>query len=174
MKTFKEVSAEIERLKAKAESLRKSEIAGVISRIKEAIKAYGLTAADLGLAGGPAKRATNVPSAKDDVGVAKYRDPASGKTWTGRGKPPDWIKDAEDRSTFLIAGAATAGKGAANRRLARKPGPRGKVAKPQFGVPKYRDAATGKTWTGRGKPPDWIKDAKDRSAFLIDAAAPAA
>ena len=172
MKTFKEVSAEIERLKAKAESLRKSEMAGVISRIKEAIDAYGLTAADLGLAGGPAKRAANAaPSAKIGIGVAKYRDPASGKTWTGRGKPPDWIKDVEDRSSFLIAGAAAAGK--AKKRAAGKPSPRAKAAKPQVGVPKFRDAATGKTWTGRGKPPDWIKDAKDRCAFLIDATAAA-
>jgi DNA-binding protein H-NS len=34
------------------------------------------------------------------------------------------------------------------------------------GTPKYRDPATGKTWTGRGKPPVWIQG-KDRSQFLI-------
>lgn len=33
---------------------------------------------------------------------AKYRDPATGKEWTGRGKPPNWIKDAPDRDAFLI------------------------------------------------------------------------
>jgi len=32
----------------------------------------------------------------------KYRDPATGKTWTGRGKAPKWI-DGKDRSKFLIA-----------------------------------------------------------------------
>lgn len=32
---------------------------------------------------------------------AKYRDPATGSTWTGRGKPPNWIKD-QDRDDFLI------------------------------------------------------------------------
>lgn len=32
--------------------------------------------------------------------------------------------------------------------------------------PKYRDAATGATWTGRGKPPQWIAG-QDRTAFLI-------
>lgn len=35
--------------------------------------------------------------------------------------------------------------------------------------PKYRDAATGKTWTGRGKPPAWIAG-QDRAAFLINPA----
>jgi hypothetical protein len=35
------------------------------------------------------------------------------------------------------------------------------------GVPKYRDPKTGKTWTGRGKPPTWIAGAKNRDAYLI-------
>jgi len=32
----------------------------------------------------------------------KYRDPVSGVTWTGRGRAPLWIRDAEDRDAFLI------------------------------------------------------------------------
>lgn len=32
--------------------------------------------------------------------------------------------------------------------------------------PKYRDPATGNTWTGRGKPPRWLAG-KDRDAFKI-------
>lgn len=31
----------------------------------------------------------------------KYRDPASGATWTGRGKPPRWIARG-DRERFAI------------------------------------------------------------------------
>jgi DNA-binding protein H-NS len=31
----------------------------------------------------------------------KYRDPDSGKTWTGRGVAPKWIA-GKDRDTFLI------------------------------------------------------------------------
>ena len=35
-------------------------------------------------------------------GVApKYRDPESGSTWSGRGKPPKWIA-GQDRDNFLI------------------------------------------------------------------------
>ena len=33
---------------------------------------------------------------------------------------------------------------------------------------KYYDPNTGNQWTGRGKPPLWIKD-KDRAQYLIDA-----
>jgi len=38
---------------------------------------------------------------------AKYRDPVTGKAWTGRGRPPRWLTDAEQsgksRDAFLIA-----------------------------------------------------------------------
>ena len=27
-----------------------------------------------------------------------YREPATGKTWSGRGKPPNWIKDLDQTS----------------------------------------------------------------------------
>ena len=32
---------------------------------------------------------------------AKFRDPATGKTWSGRGSPPAWIK-GKDRSQFEV------------------------------------------------------------------------
>lgn len=33
---------------------------------------------------------------------------------------------------------------------------------------KYRDPKTGATWTGHGRAPAWIADAKDRSKFLLE------
>ncbi|WP_415867691.1 H-NS family nucleoid-associated regulatory protein [Burkholderia ubonensis] len=33
--------------------------------------------------------------------VAKYRDPASGAVWSGRGRTPRWIA-GQDREKFLI------------------------------------------------------------------------
>ncbi|MGE8454289.1 MAG: H-NS family nucleoid-associated regulatory protein [Pseudomonadales bacterium] len=39
--------------------------------------------------------------AKGSVGAPKYRDPATGATWTGRGKPPNWI-NGKVRESFLI------------------------------------------------------------------------
>lgn len=47
---------------------------------------------------------------------------------------------------------------------------RGKLAK-QKTVPveaKYRDPKTGVTWSGRGRAPAWIKDAKNWNRFLIE------
>ena len=178
MKTYSDVKAAIDKLQARAEELRQAEKAGVVSRIREAIAVYGITAAELGLAGGGARSAARssvaAPAPKGQVGVAKYRDPVSGKTWTGRGKPPLWIVGAKDRDAFLINGAGRAGSEAAAPKRGR--GGKRKAAAPvsNVGVPKYRDPASGKTWTGRGKPPLWIVGAKDRQAFLIEGAPSAA
>lgn len=38
--------------------------------------------------------------------AAKYQDPKSGATWSGRGRAPAWLAGAKDRSKFLIAEAA--------------------------------------------------------------------
>ncbi|KGC70081.1 MULTISPECIES: H-NS family nucleoid-associated regulatory protein [Burkholderia] len=35
------------------------------------------------------------------------------------------------------------------------------------GTPKYQDPKTGATWTGRGRAPAWIAEAKNRTRFLI-------
>jgi DNA-binding protein H-NS len=120
MKTYSDVKAAIDKLQARAEELRQAEKAGVVSRIREAISVYGITAADLGLAAGGARSAARssvaAPAPKGQVGVAKYRDPASGKTWTGRGKPPLWIAGAKDRQAFLIDAGSSAAPGAADGR----------------------------------------------------------
>ena len=106
MKTYSAIKAQIAKLQQEAEALRKTEVAGVIAKIKQTIAAYSLTAADLGLGrgekfgrSGAAKRATK---AGITTGVAKYRDPKTGKTWTGRGKPPAWIAGAKNRDAYLI------------------------------------------------------------------------
>jgi DNA-binding protein H-NS len=112
MKTYSQIQAEIAKLEKQANAARKGEVAGVVKKIKDAIAAYGLTAQDLGFSGKAAATAPSKRAAKASkngkpttVGVAKYRDPATGKTWTGRGKPPDWIKGAKNRDQFLIGAA---------------------------------------------------------------------
>lgn len=98
-KTYADIQKEITALQKAAETLRQKEIAGVIERIKVAIATYQLTASDLGLAG----RAASAPKAAKTRGrkagaksasVAMYKDPDSGKTWSGRGRRPDWFTKA--------------------------------------------------------------------------------
>ena len=101
--------------------IRRAEVAGVVAKIKTAIVAYGLTAADLGFGRGAAKvvRALRAKSAKKATkvsGTPKYGDPKTGKTWTGRGKPPTWIAGAKNRDAYLLGtqvaeAGATSSKG---------------------------------------------------------------
>jgi len=145
-KSYAALMAEIAKLEKQAESARKAEVAGVVARIREAIEAYGLTRADLGFGSGGARRAaaaaeagageggpSREPAGRSTVGVPKYRDPQTGKTWTGRGKPPTWIVGVKDRSALLIdapgAGAeAAAGKGERKARAGAKRSSPGKRA----------------------------------------------
>lgn len=82
--------AKLEAQIAAAQAERKAE--GIASA-RALIQEHGLTAADVFPPQGK--------KPKGRVGVAKFRDPATGSTWTGRGKPPNWI-NGKDRAPFLI------------------------------------------------------------------------
>lgn len=127
MKTYMAVKSEIARLEREAEALRKREISGVVTQIRKAIVEYGLTAADLGFgrktgAGrkAAAKTAGKARRGRRSVGVAKYRDPATGQTWTGHGRPPAWIVAAKNRDEYLIDAAAAAKAAPVRRKRAAK------------------------------------------------------
>jgi DNA-binding protein H-NS len=100
MSQYADLKAQIARLQAQAEEARRTEIDNVVADIRQKIAEYGLTAQDLGFAvaakrGRPPKKAP-LP--------AKYQDPKSGNTWSGRGKPPKWIV-GKNRERFLIGAA---------------------------------------------------------------------
>lgn len=88
-KTFKEYQKEIAELQKKAAEARRQEIAGAVAQIKAVMKEHGLTIDDLGLRDTP--KLKNATPAQ----VAKYRDPVSGATWTGRGRAPAWVIEAK-------------------------------------------------------------------------------
>jgi DNA-binding protein H-NS len=88
MATYKELVAQAEELMKQAEAARKAEIAGAIAEIKSKMAEFGITVADLG---GTVKKATGGKAAV----AAKYRNPADGKTWSGRGRTPVWLLEAE-------------------------------------------------------------------------------
>lgn len=75
-----------------AETLR-AERSGVVNQIKSLMAEHGITVADLsGKPGRPAGPKAS-PAAGRKV-AAKYRDPATGQAWSGRGLQPKWLKAA--------------------------------------------------------------------------------
>lgn len=87
MSTYLELKQKAEKLMAEAEQMRQKEIDDVIAEIREKMKAYGLTAQDIG--GASRKR-----SAGGAAKTVKYRGP-NGETWGGgRGRKPRWVTEA--------------------------------------------------------------------------------
>jgi DNA-binding protein H-NS len=79
-------------LEQKIAEARREARAGAIAQIKALMAEHGLTLADLG---GKAPAAASVPRARTGGKVPpKYRDPATGTTWSGRGLHPKWLKAA--------------------------------------------------------------------------------
>jgi DNA-binding protein H-NS len=77
--------AELERKIAAAQKEARLE---AIAKVKALMAEYGLTAADLNV---------KTPARKGSGGgkvAAKYRNAATGETWSGRGLQPKWLKAA--------------------------------------------------------------------------------
>ncbi|KVC50356.1 H-NS family nucleoid-associated regulatory protein [Burkholderia diffusa] len=96
MATYLELKAQADALAQQAEEARLAELDSVITSIREQIAEYGITAEQLF-----GRRRAVASSARAPV-APKYRDPKSGKTWSGRGKAPQWIANAKNRDRFLI------------------------------------------------------------------------
>lgn len=181
-KTFAQLTKEIEALTSKAEMTRKKEMAGVVARIKAAVKAYGLTAGDLGLsestgrtasAVSPAKLAETTKTVKRAPRSAKgagksrkrkssirFRDSA-GHAWTGMGPKPAWLKDALAGGTTLESLMVSNGEGAEAAPKSAKTkarASRSSSPSPKSTSPKFKDAS-GNSWSGRGPRPRWFKAA---------------
>ena len=114
MSTLTELQQQINQAEAKVNELREqlaqqknNERAQAVSSAKELIKTFQLSAADLGLSGKKSPARKEVLHADKRATVApKYRDPATGKTWTGRGKTPGWMTSelsaGRSKQDFLI------------------------------------------------------------------------
>lgn len=95
MSSYKELLKQREDLEKQINEARQSEMANAIAKVRAMIEEYALTPQEVF----PASRAR---SAASGTKVApKYRDPATGQTWTGRGKAPKWIQN-QDRAEFTI------------------------------------------------------------------------
>ena len=90
MSTLKELLNQKAALDKAIESTRKEELANAIAQVKSLMQEYGLTVADISV-----KSPTRAPSAaKGGKVAAKYRNTATGESWSGRGLQPKWLKAA--------------------------------------------------------------------------------
>jgi DNA-binding protein H-NS len=77
---------------------------------------------------------------------AKYLDPKTGATWSGRGPAPAWLAAAKDRTKFLVEGANPGSADAGSAKLARENTSAKKVARKALATkPAARKAVTART-----------------------------
>ncbi len=113
MQTFEEIQQQIIDLQKQAEIMRKQAMAVAIKEVKRLVNLYSLGYADIGITVAPGKKTASVAKGKGKVAKSKkgatargakkaasdkraavapkYRDSATGDTWTGRGKMPKWL-----------------------------------------------------------------------------------
>ena len=89
MTSLKELIAQKEALEHEIERTRQKDRNDAISKIRALMDEYGLTTTDL------ASRKTAKPrGGKGKKVAAKYRNAATGDTWSGRGLQPKWLRAA--------------------------------------------------------------------------------
>ena len=163
--TLEAVQAKMKKLQAQADALIAKQSSGVIEKIRELMAKHGLTTADIDAHSDGKRRAAKAVAktmSKGSVVAVKYRDPKSGATWTGHGRAPRWIAAAKNRDKFLVDGSTATTKPAS---VSKAKAAGNYVRGPQPAM--YQDPKSGATWSGRGRAPAWIAEAKDRSKFLI-------
>ncbi len=94
MATYQELLAQKEALEKQILEAKAREKAEGIAKAKAIIEQYNLSASDIFNRKGPA-------GSRGGKVAAKYRNPNTGETWTGRGKTPKW-NERQDRSRITI------------------------------------------------------------------------
>lgn len=95
--SYKELMAQRDALEQQIQAARKVELAEAVSKVRSIVTEFSLTSEDVFA---PARGQRKASSSGHKV-EAKYRNPTTGDTWTGRGKAPKWIAN-EERQKFLI------------------------------------------------------------------------
>ncbi|REG45541.1 DNA-binding protein H-NS [Paraburkholderia sp. BL6669N2] len=93
MARYKELLAEKEKLEKLIAEAREHEAASALEKVRETVAEFSFTPEQVF---GKRRKNAGRPAA------AKYRDPETGNTWSGRGRAPRWLKD-QDLERFRIA-----------------------------------------------------------------------
>jgi DNA-binding protein H-NS len=93
MATYRQLTAQLEKLQQKIDKEREKAISDAIEDIKAKIAEYDITPEELGF------RSVAAVKPKRPL-PPKYLNPKTGETWSGRGRAPSWL--GKNRNRFLI------------------------------------------------------------------------
>ncbi|WP_028221587.1 H-NS histone family protein [Paraburkholderia oxyphila] len=97
MATYKELKLQMAELQVQLTAARQAEFQAALEDIRAKVAEYGFTEQEIF---GRRRGRSQTPNS---LSPAKYRDPQSGATWSGRGRAPNWLKDAKNRDRFLVS-----------------------------------------------------------------------
>ncbi len=98
--TLSDLLAQKAALEKQIAEFQREQRSDAIAKIKALMSEYGLTLGDLGNSGAAKARSSANKNAAGGKVEPKYRNPATGDTWSGRGLKPKWMTAA------LAAGAS--------------------------------------------------------------------
>lgn len=89
MASLQELLAQKDALEKEIESTKRQARSEAVAKVRALMAEHGLTVADISV------KAASKTSARAGAKVAvKYRDPATGDSWSGRGLQPRWLRAA--------------------------------------------------------------------------------
>ncbi|SAK99647.1 histone family protein nucleoid-structuring protein H-NS [Caballeronia arationis] len=95
-----ELLAQRNALEKQLSEAREKEARLALIEIVQKMREYGISLHDL-------IGRKSAPEPVQPEGAAKYRDPLTGATWSGRGRAPHWIA-GKDREAYLVSERADA------------------------------------------------------------------
>jgi DNA-binding protein H-NS len=96
MSSLKDLLSQIETLQNQVTEVRQREVGEAIAKVRAIAAEYQLTASDVF----PSGKVRSLAKKTGKV-AAKYRDPISGNTWSGRGLAPKWLA-GKNKDDYLI------------------------------------------------------------------------
>lgn len=99
------IESQIQKLKDEARALQERHRGPAMENILKAMQEYEITPDEINNAWRSAQKTARRGQARTPV-PPKYRNPATGQTWSGRGRMPRWLSEAKERGhsrdDFLI------------------------------------------------------------------------
>ncbi|MGK8198486.1 H-NS histone family protein [Burkholderia cepacia] len=93
MSTYQELLAQRAALETEIQTAKAGERSTALKEVKRLVDEFTFSTREIF---GVSKARTRKPA------EPRYRDPGTGATWSGRGRPPAWI-DGKDRTQFQLA-----------------------------------------------------------------------
>src|ERR1700712_2045917 len=213
MRTLEQIQGQLAKLQGQAAKLIAQKSQHALDSIRALMLEHGLTTEDIeakpndkrDVAASKRVTAKTVSAAptkdlRKGPFPAKYFDPKTGKSWTGRGRAPAWLATTRSKNKFLVDGvidgaaapietahsadmiaapetpakklSSAAVKNSAAKQTATNKAAVEKTATKSTLPAKYLNPKTGKSWSGRGPAPAWLANARNKNRFLVEGAEP--